>query len=101
MKALILFPLSLLILSGCATSYDLEMREARANYKIECETWEKEHGSKLFIRKPGEENMMLQDVMARRCKEDQKNCTPPKVSKELRHLEYMWGVSNPTPESCN
>ena len=90
-----------MILSGCATAHDREIQDERHGYQEECDQWQKEFGDKLFIRKTGEENLPIQEIIATRCKETPANSTPPQIPTKLRNDEYMWGVSDPTPNMCN
>jgi hypothetical protein len=91
----------LVTLSGCATEHDAEISSLRRSYRDQCEQWDKNNGQALFARKEGEENLALQDIMARRCSENPDNCKPPHKPEQLTTLERMWGVSNKTPDLCN
>jgi hypothetical protein len=93
--------LSLVIISGCATTHDSQIQDERRSYKKECDQWQKDHGDRLTVRKTGEEYLPLQEVMAARCKENPEDCTPPTIPVQLRNDEYMWGVYDPTPDMCN
>jgi hypothetical protein len=93
--------LGFLGLSGCATSHYTEIQDERRVYKADCANWEKDHGPKLQERKPGEEYLPLQEVMAKRCKENPADCNPPHIPEHLQNLEIMWNVYDPTPDMCN
>lgn len=98
MKSMILILIGF-FLTGCATGHDAWIRKEKEVYYSKCKEWEETKAKKLVERKPGEEEMMLQDVMVRRCEEDPSVCSPPQKHEALKNLEYMWGAPE-TPDFC-
>jgi hypothetical protein len=94
-RILLMAYFAVLVLSACATfgdkNHDNRWHEVESQYRKDCENWTKENGPKRLERKPGEQYMATQDVIALRCSESPEICTPPKKPTELRYFENYWG----------